>query len=287
VTTILESVSRTALFGVRFWDRVGGRPVADGLELVEVRSGIAATSGPSSVFSFLNLPGMRASSFGSGDEPFWQSPPARGRFTFRLRDADRRFLPFLLSDLDLPDRGLYEEDCGPAASPPGSPPDAVVASVPLFSAPNRVPQAGIAAVRAQLEDAVTGEYAAWAVLEASVAGAPVYRGVADEKGRVVVFLPYPEPPWHGSSPPPGSMSLSDQTWPVSLTVRYSPAAASPPFPDPAAGHPPDLCAVLTQSEGTLLGSGSPATPLGTQTLPFGRDLVLRTSGRPVLLVLSA
>jgi hypothetical protein len=152
--------------------------------------------------------------------------------------------------------------------------------VPLFSAPARIAPAGTAAVRADLRDAVTGAPAAWAVLEVSSAGTPVHRGVADERGSVVVLLPYPEPPWHGPSPPPGSRALSDQTWSVSVSVRYSPAATSPP-----AGEPPDLCAVLTQSPATLLAMLSPSSPLGAQTLAFGRELVLRTAGRSDLLVL--
>ena len=275
-------MTRTALLGVRFWDRVTGKPIADGLDLVETVSGSKAASGPSGTFAFHDLPGLRASSYGAGDDSFWDSPPGSAPFTFRVTDRGRRFLPFDFS-VDVPVRGLFTEDCGLT----GSPPDAVVGAVPLFSAPGRVGPGGIACVRADLEDAVTGAHAAWAVLEASAAGAPVYRGIADELGRVAVFLPYPEPPWHGSSPPPGSRSLSDQTWPLTLTVRYSPATASPPFPDPASGEPPDLCAVLTQSEGTLLAADSPATPLGPQTLAFGRELVLRTPGRSVLLVLPA
>lgn len=282
MTVILDTVTRTALLGVRFWDRVTGKALADGLELVETGSGIAAAPGPSGVFAIHDLPGLRASSFGAGDDPFWAPPPGRAPFTFRLSDRERRFLPFTFT-VDVPTRGLFTEDCGLA----GSPPDAVVGAVPLFSAPRRLAPGGTASVRVDLWDVLADAPAAWAVLEASAAGAPVYRGVADELGRVAVFFPYPEPPWHGSSPPPGSRSLSDQTWPLTLTVRYSPATASPPFPDPASGEPPDLCAVLTQSAATLLAADSPATPLGPQTLAFGRELVLRTPGRSVLLVLPA
>ena len=279
---ILDTVTRTALLGVRFWDRVTGKPVADGLELVETVSGVSAAPGPSGVFAIHDVPGLHASSFGDGDEPFWASPPGQARLRFRLRDRDRRFLAFSFA-ADVPARGLFTEDCGLA----GSPPDAVVGAVPLFSTPSRVAPAGIACLRADLWDAVADAPAAWAVLESSAADAPIYRGVADELGRVAVLFPYPEPPWHGSSPPPGSRSLSDQTWPLTLTVRYSPATASPPFPHPASGEPPDLCAVLTQSEATLLAADSPAAPLGPQTLAFGRELVLRTPGRSVLLVLPA
>jgi hypothetical protein len=287
VTQILETVTRTALLGVRFWDRATRRMVADGLELVETGSGIRAAAGPSGVFSMHDLPGLRSSSFGRGDEAFWASPPGRAPFTFRLADRHRRFLPFRFT-VDVPARGLFADDCGLGSPPADSPPShAVLGAVPLFSAPSRLVPGGIACVRADLWDVVAGAPAAWAVLEVSAAGASIYRGVADERGRATVLLPYPEPPWHGSSPPPGSKSLSEQNWPLELAIRYSPATASPPLPDPARGEAPDLCAVLTQSEAALLDSESPATPLGPQQLPFGRELVLRTPGRPVLLVLPA
>ena len=279
---VLETVTRTALLGMRFWDRVTGSIVGDGLQVTEMRTGIAAVPNRSGVFVLHDFPGLHASANGSGDDTFWSSPPAAATTTFVVTDAARRFLPFAFT-MEVPLQGLFAEDCGLAASPP----DAVAGGVPLFSAPSRVVPAGVAAVRADLWDAEADAPAAWAVLEVSSNGGSVYRGVADELGRTVVLLPYPEPPWHGSSPPPGSRALSDQTWPLTIAVRYAPAAASPPLPDPASGNAPDLCAVLTQPSGTLLGAESPATPLGSQTLAFGRELVLRTPGRSVLLVIPA
>ena len=279
---VLETVTRTALLGVRFFDRVTGRVVADGLEVVETRSGKRAVPNRSGVFVLHELPGMRASAFGSGDDAFWSSPPAVATIGFTVVDTLRQFLPFAFT-ADVPVRGLFAEDCGIA----GSPPDAIVGGVPLFSAPARIAPAGIAAVRADLWDVDADAPAAYAVLEVSVGAGPVYRGVADTQGRTVVLLPYPEPPWHGSSPPPGSRSLSEQTWPTTVTVRYAPAHASPPLPDPASHTAPDLCAVLTQPAGTILAADSPSTALGSQLLVFGRELVLRTAGQSVLLVLPA
>jgi len=278
--TPLESVTRTALLGARFFDRVSGQLIADGLQVVETTTGTAAFSGPSGVFVVHDLPGLRASAFGSGDDAFWSSPPVEAPFVFQLTDTQGRFLPFVFT-AEVPLRGLFADDCGIASSPP----DATTGSVPLFSTPSRVAPAGIAAVRADLKDAETGAEASWAVLEVSINNAAVYRGVADEHGRVAVLMPYPKPPWL-ASPPPGSRALSDQTWPVTVSVRYG-RPASPPFPDPASGEPPDLCAVLTQPTGTLLASASPEAPLGAQTLLFGRELVLRTGTGPDLLVLSA
>jgi len=283
MTIVSERLTRTALLGVRFWDRVTGRPVADGLELVEVTSGTAATYGPHGVFAFHDLPGFRDAANGAGDGPFWDSPPARGAFRFRVRDLERRFLPFTF-DADVPARGLFAEDCGMAPSPPD-----VVGVVPLFSAPTRTAAGGIARVNADLWDVAADAPAAWAVLEVSAGGPETYRGVADHLGRVAVLFAYPEPPHYAASPPPppGSRALSHQTWPLTVTVRYAPAAMSPPSPDPASGEPPDLCAVLTQAEATLLAADSPVTPLGSQQLAFGTELALRTPGHSELHVLPA
>jgi hypothetical protein len=279
---VLETVTRTALLGVRFWDRVTGRVVADGLEVIEATGGTRLLPSRSGVFALHELPGLRASAFGSGDDAFWSSPPAVSTIAFTVVDTTRQFLSFAFTT-DVPFRGLLAEDCGLDASPP----DAVVVGVPLFSAPSRIAPAGVAAVRADVWDVDANAPAAWAVLEVSAGSGPVYRGVADSSGRTVVLLPYPEPPWHGSSPPPGSHALSEQTWPLTIGVRYAPSQASPPLPAPSPDAVPDLCAVLTQPAGTLLAADSPSTALGSQLLAFGRELVLRTPGQSVLHVLPA
>jgi hypothetical protein len=274
-----EIVTRTALLGVRFWDSVTGRAVALGLTLAEPRSGTKALPNASGVFVLHDLPGLRASAFGAGDPVFWASPPAHRQLVLEITDARRRFISFRFG-ADAPSRGLLDQYC-PSASPPGS----GVGDVPLFSSPARAVHAGTAAVRADLWDAVADRGAAWALLEVS-SGGQVHRGVADADGRVVVLLPYPEPQAPLTSPPAGEGALSAQTWPVSVAVRYSPQAASPP----AVGgrqpgtEPPDLCAVLGQDTATPLDAASPPTPLGPRTLVFGRDLVLRSAGQSVLLV---
>lgn len=273
--TVLEHVTRTALLGVRFWDRVTGRPVADGLQVVEPVSGTVASVGPSGVFAFHDLPGFAASAYGAGDEEFWASPPERADVRFALTDATGRFVPYTF-DADVPARGLFSEDCGLPASPPD-----VIGALPLFSTASRTVASGMARVTADLVDASTGDAAAYAVLEVQAPSMLTQRGVADADGRVAVLFAYPEPPPDpGGSPPPGSRALTAQTWPLTLTVHYAPAAT-------AAFDAPDLCAVLTQPAGTLLGHASPPDPLGPQTLAFGRELALRTSGHSELLVLPA
>lgn len=275
MSALVEHVTRTALLGVRFWDRVTGRPVADGLQVVEPVSGTIASVGPSGVFAFHDLPGFAGSSYGAGDEAFWASPPEHGDVRFSVTDATGQFVPFSF-DAGIPARGLFAEDCGLPASPPD-----VIGALPLFSTASRSIAGGIARVTADLRDASTGTAAAHAVLEVAAPSMPTQRGVADAAGRVTVLFAYPEPaPDPGGSPPPGSRALAAQTWPLELTARYAPGAT-------AAYDPPDLCAVLTQPAATLLGHASPPDPLGPQTLTFGRELALRTSGHSELLVLPA
>ena len=171
---------------------------------------------------------------------------------------------------------MFVEDCGLVESPP------LTGAVPLFSLPSRPVPAGSAAVRAELTDAGTGEPAAWAVLEVKAPGVPLARGIADRHGRVLVLLPWPEPPWQSTTSPPAGSTLSGQTWPVELAVRYSPGSP----PDAEAG-PPDLCTVLTQLPATLAGEESPAVPVQADELAFGRELVLNEGERRTLLVTPA
>lgn len=276
---VLDTVTRTALLGVRPWDAVTGQAITDGLRLTELRRGSVARPNRSGVFVFHDLPGLRASAYGSGDDAFWANPPASASLVLELVDGERRFLPFRFP-ADAPARGIFREHC-PAAF---SPPEIDVPGVPLFSAPSRPLPTGLAVVRADLWDVELDAPASWAVLEVTPDGAPTTRGIADPQGRVLVALSYPEPHWSGSSPPAGSSALADQTWSLQVAVRYDPAGASPPLPEPSAGIAPDLCTVLGQGPAILLADLSPATPLTGATLAFGRQLTLRTPGRSDLLV---
>ena len=266
--TVLERITRTALLGVRPWDGATGRAVTEGLTLTELRHGVSAIPNRSGVFTFHDLPGLRASSFGSGDDVFWASPPAHAQLTLELLDDRGRYLGFRF-DAEAPARGVFREICGPS-----SPPELEVPGIPLFSAPSRIVPGGLASVRADLWDSAAGGPAAWAVLEVTAGPGLTARGVADERGRVLVLLPYPEPPWQTGSPPPTAVALSEQTWTLALAARY----ARPPDPGPT----PDLCAVLSQPPATLLAALSPPVALTAATLTFGQPLTLRTPGHSVL-----
>jgi hypothetical protein len=266
--TVLERITRTALLGVRPWDGATGRAVTDGLTLTELHHGVRAVPNRGGVFAFHDLPGLRASSFGAGDDAFWASPPAHAQLTLELADELGRYLSFRFA-AEAPARGLFVETCGPS-----SPPELDVPGVPLFSAPSRIVPGGLAGVRADLWDTVADRPAAFAVLEVTAVPGPTVRGVADADGRVLVLLPYPEPPWQTGSPPPTAVPLSEQTWTLDLAARYAPASSLE--------APPDMCDVLGQPPATLLASLSPPVALTTATLTFGQPLALRTPGHSVL-----
>jgi hypothetical protein len=266
---VLDTVTRTGLLGLRFWDGAGARAIADELDVRELSHGTRLRPGPSGVFVLHDLPGLHASATGSGDAAFWTSPPASVPLEIEVVDRAGRFLAFRFAAA-APAHGLFAEDFG------GSPPEGPIGGVPLFSAPSRRIAGGLAAVRADLWDAGREAPAANAILEVSAPGLPARRGIADERGRVVVPFPYPEPPSALVSPIGGTGALSTRVWELAVGVRYSPVGSPPHAPSAAGSF--DLCTVLTQAAATVL-------PESTQ-LRFGSELVLRTAGRPVLLVSS-
>jgi len=273
--TLLEPATRTVPIGVRFWDAVEQKFIADGLA-VNVRLASSQRRTPAlanrlAIFYAQDLPFLAAAERGAGDEAYWASV-AKLAFVVEVSDANGLFLPFSFP-AELPAEGLLAWGCS-AASPVV--PSGFADGVPLFSAPSRLAPSMRATIRAQLQDATTGLPAAGAVLVATIAGAEQATGIADALGRVAVVFPYPEPedfPIVGdpsASPPPGPIgsSLTGQSWPVTLAVRY--AASAAPYP-----AYPDLCTTLSQPSAQLWGDTLGAA-LGGQTLFVGAELVLRS-----------
>jgi hypothetical protein len=141
-------------------------------------------------------------------------------------------------------------------------------SLPLFSAPTRQAGGGLAALRATLWDALADAPAAWALLEARVAGHPTVRGFSDEAGRVALVFPYPEPAAFAEQSPPAA-PFTKQEWPVQLFASYAPQRPAPPVPS--------LPAALAQPRATLWADAARTTPLTRATLRSGRELVVRSS----------
>jgi hypothetical protein len=270
---ILESVVRVTPLGLRFWDAVTNAAIGQGLTVDAYPAGqpfqrVASFLTIGGFHAFRNLPGMYAVESGQV-----ALGAAIGRpFVIEVSDpALRRFLPFSIAT-DLPVQGLFPWLVGPTASPLGSPPGAP--PVPLFSLPSRPVPTGMAAVRADLWDAVADTAANGALLEVSAPGLPVTLGLADEQGRVLVVLPYPEPPTPPltpGSPLSGPGPLNQQTWPVRLRVLYEPR--------PSADFP-DLSRAMLQRPAQVQATLAINQVFMDTTLRFGQDLIAQTQNAP-------
>jgi hypothetical protein len=148
--------------------------------------------------------------------------------------------------------------------------------VPLYSAPTRATQGGMAVLRAELWNPQArdglGAPASYALVEARVAGMPTLRGVADARGRLALVFPYPPPSGetdeHGNTQPPPA--FTSQRWDVELRAFYAPAEEASPLPD--------LKAVFRQPFANLWSDEALSVPLTKAALRFGQELVVRSSG---------
>lgn len=305
---VLERVTHVTPFGIGLWDVVRGRLVTEGLRVqvhalagTRVSSTTIAQPTRGGLFAAHDIEPLRR--FEAGDE--WATTSPAQPWLVEVRDDGGQFIPFVLHSV-LPTHGLARPACaddlwpvepaspphpGSASSPPAShgahssPPHAPLASppaprlapsyVPLFSAPARAVPAGRAAVRATFVRRSNGAPAAGAVLEVRLGTHLLARGIADHRGAVVAMFAYPEPvtpsatsPGGGSAP---SVSLTNQWWPLGITVRYRATHAT--YPAGAPDALPDLCELLGQPLAAV-HTASPLAPLTEATLRYGEELVL-------------
>lgn len=250
--------------GLRFWDAVTARVIADGLRVgayLQLPAGAGdrrymAAPNRVGVYAFHDLPRRWVG------EPAANAP--RADLIIEVRDGLGRFQPFQLR-VPLPAQGLVDWG-GQAVSLPTALPMSLPeapAPIPLFSSPTRVAPAGMGVIRATLYDPIARQPAAWAVLEAHHAGAPPVQGLADKDGQVALILAYPAPPAVGKPPP-----LDLQHWAVRLRAYYGPRAPAPELPD--------LRRALDQPAAALWAEVTRTHPLGEQMLVFGRELVVRS-----------
>jgi len=254
---VLETIVYRAPLGLQFTDSATGAPVADGLVVTAWPAGDpgserrAAQSPVSATLGFGRLPGFARYEEARTDDPATFSwPPDPGLpFEVRVTDPLGRYLPELLA-LTVPQPALVT----PA----------------LYSAPARPAPPGFATVSGEVHTAATGAPAAWAVVQVD-AGSASYTTLADQLGRYVVYLPYPEalPPLTGSPPsaPPGPL-----TWALTISVRYQPTAQDR-LADATAADPPELGSLLGQAPAAISAGGTTQPSLAA-TLTFGTALLL-------------
>ena len=267
---VLDDLTLVAPFGLRFWDVAALAPAGNDLIVVAYPQAFpellsTANVGPSGVYSFSGVPGLRHFENGTGDDSFWKSNPPRIPYTIEVSDPSAQYLPFQLSVL-LPVRGLY----GFASSPLSLSLTPDTTWVPIFSSPSRELSGPNAIIRVNLQDDRTGGPAAWAIVTAQFSGLAPYAGIADDRGVVTLTLPYPEPqnsPF-GSPMGSGSLKLSDQSWPVAIDVFYAGAVTS--------SGPVDLQQALQQGQAIAWIDTAHTAEATSFNLTFGQDLVLRS-----------
>lgn len=278
----LEEVRIVTVLGIRFWDAARDSQVSDGLVVSARAEGttaprVTAFRTLSGVYAFQGLPGLHDLEYPPPGATPAASPPLTARLIVEVEDTEDRFVPVAFAvEVPLPYRGVLTTAVG------GSPPAADVPGFYLFSAPSRPAPLGLAVVRAELVDAVSGAPAAHAVLEVERPDGELAYGLAGAQGRVVAFMPYPMViTTLGASPPAPPVPLAGQRWPLVVRVRYAPAR----LVHPAGSTVPELGSVFHQAPAVLaVGAAGSGVPEHTVELAFGRELVLRSENRSTLLV---
>ncbi len=279
---ILDRVTLVSPLGLRFWDRVLGTAISDGLRVTAYRPELpdqqyVAFPNHADVFIVRGLPGLRDFEHGAGDDDFWKTVKPLYTLTIEVQDEQGRFLPFRF-DATVPFRGIYSLICPPPPAPPiALPPDVSVPNlphVPLYSSPARTAPGGTATLYAELAVKSSKAAAAWAWMAVSQGGKVLGRGVADEAGHVAILFPYP--PMADKvpgNPLSGMAALPDQAWTLDLTVGYQANAVKV-----SASGKPDLCQVLMQPAATL--------DVASVALRYGQPTIVRSSegGKPLSVV---
>lgn len=250
------SHQRVAALGLRLADAVTGLPVREGLRawaspVADERTRVAGELGPSGQIVWSRLPGVSA----------WQqdrAAPQTRRFCVEVEDRLDRYLPVRL-EVDAPCAGLLTRVWGARKERR--------ALVPMAHQPGGPPLEGHASVYAELWDPGAGAPAAWSLLSVRAGTgerAVTSWGLADGRGRVRVLLPWPEPALSTGRP------LAESSWSLSLRVRYARRA-----PDP---RPPTLDTIEGQPQARLWRDAEARVAMGSATLRFGTELLLRGDG---------
>lgn len=268
--------------GIQFWDAVFNRPVAETIDVsaapvTNPAREIRAVFTRQGIYMFPELPGLRHYTH---PPPTPLAPPTGPPHPFRIkvRDPVGRFLPINF-EVDVPVsgyHGLYRP--GFHASPSDPSPRFY-----LFSSPRRQVTFGVAAVRAQLQEATTGRPAPYAYAEVDIDGRR-YLGYADHRGTLAILFCYPpfEATTNNSSPP--EIVAVEPQWDGTLTIAYR--SKSPEQVEKGIS----LRDLRNQPPaGIISRTGSPAQTSLDIVLPFKQELILQTEGMdpadgPVLLI---
>ena len=265
---VIDTASKVTPFGVRFWDVLTQSAVQSGLSVTAFRPDAPLVRMPAfpnrvGVYVIQGVRGLTDFEMGSGDADFWQTAPPGKTYIVEVVDTVDRFLPCVF-EATIPSHGLFQWPCAILGSPPVAPADAV----PLFSKPHRSLLGGMALVRALLADPDTRKPVAWARLSISMGSTILAEAISGLDGSVTAAFPFPERQESTAVP------LADWAWTVNIYVAHLPPAGLWAYPD--------LCDLLNQNPAqvwSVYEPGGMQSPLGNQTLKYGRELILR-SHRP-------
>jgi hypothetical protein len=281
----LESTRIFTPLGIQFWDLTLNQPIDEGLTVnLRLQNAsypiLTAKLTSAGVYAFFGLPGLRAAEYPSSAG---FGPSRTFTYVVTVQDQLGRYLPAVL---------VYTLDQSGALLVNGIPDNTPGPRLAyLFPAPSAVPSPGCAAVSAYLIDQDTNTPAAWALVNIQVGSDPeIWTGIADDSGRALVLIPYPVAQALQLSSPPGQgqASINDETWPITVQVKYSPDQLSYPLQGTADltwpwTDTPNLKDIL-QNQQLVTIWAAPATPVSQfqATLTLGQNLVLRSStGSPL------
>jgi len=283
----LECVSIIAPLGIRFWDPAFDQQITGGLAVTARPADTewparTAYVTPGGIYAFHGLPGLHDIEYPRGNPPSPGSLPAARRFLIEVTDTNARFLPIAFF-VEAPHSGIFPATPSSPSSMPGFP------GFYLFSASTRSATPLVALVRAQLSERLddsTEQPAAYAVLEIDTPDDETWFGLADARGAVAVLFPYPKfaSTDNAVASLPASAPGSQQSWPLTLRVRYQPSVVSLP----SGSSLPELRSVLAQAPAVIwMQQASPpgiAQSSLAATLVFGQQLTMRSVGDSVLLI---
>ena len=286
---LTDRVTRSAPVRLRFRDEAAGAFITDGLRVVAYDpsvpfSKVQAFPNASGDYVLTGLPGLAEFENSDGSaQAFSAALLKKKKYMVQVVDAFSRYSPVqflinapIVSDSGLPQhRGLFFwED--PADSFAKKTP-----YVPLFPSSSCPVAPGMGVIRATLLEMPPGPKAtaaSGAMLTATIHGHTdiTVRGIADQKGNIALQFSYPEPAltMHESLPAPEGLS-----WAVDVAAFYKRQDGSADIFD--------LTKTLCQPSAVLIGNASTSAAFAGETLWFGKDLLLKTTGQSVLYITPA
>lgn len=299
----LERDLTHTLLGIRFWDKLTGKTVAEGLQakaqrlsddlLQRVGKPVFGQITPNGTIAFR---GLSIAEKPAADSPdLWPEPIAdlmpNQLVAVDVVDQKSRFIP-LSFVARLPFRGAFvgEGDWLGTALHRPTQPDGDAPGIQLWSAPARTLPPGRAVIRAQLVEGLSNRPAAFALVRSQLRTQPSpqsrlppfdHYGLTDSQGQLLLPMPYPAIPEPDNAADPYP-PLDQQQFELTISVQYAPN--QPRLPGSST---PNLDTLLTQPTaqiGTRVLASTPPELSAQNSLPvtlkFDTPLILRTSETP-------